>query len=229
MSSSRSAILNRLRSKQDNTNSRLTKVSMPPSTRQKDTNLINLLSSKLEENRVEVHTKQSMPQLTDTLVEIANRKNIKSWLFGQNLSYQDMIIAALKSNSSTDTGFNITRFDKPYENLKETLFHQIDASITLAKWAIADTGTLVLIPDENEPRMMSLVPPIHFIVLDESNIMPNFQDLVDKPAWATKEGHGLPSNILFISSPSKTADIQQTLAYGAHGPKEVIVLLNQNA
>jgi L-lactate dehydrogenase complex protein LldG len=36
---------------------------------------------------------------------------------------------------------------------------------------------------------------------------------------------GLPTNALLVSGPSKTADIQQTLAYGAHGPKELVVLL----
>nr|WP_289509270.1 LUD domain-containing protein [Pseudoalteromonas ruthenica] len=35
----------------------------------------------------------------------------------------------------------------------------------------------------------------------------------------------MPTNVVFISGPSKTADIQQTLAYGAHGPKELIVLI----
>jgi L-lactate dehydrogenase complex protein LldG len=43
----------------------------------------------------------------------------------------------------------------------------------------------------------------------------------------TKEGwsNGMPTNALLISGPSKTADIQQTLAYGAHGPRELVVLL----
>lgn len=39
--------------------------------------------------------------------------------------------------------------------------------------------------------------------------------------WA----HHMPTNALLISGPSKTADIQQTLAYGAHGPSELVVLL----
>ena len=40
---------------------------------------------------------------------------------------------------------------------------------------------------------------------------------------------GLPTNALLVSGPSKTADIQQTLAYGAHGPKELLVLILQDA
>jgi len=228
MSLSRDAILNRLKRKQNKATTSLTKVIIPPPKANKNTDLKSLLISKLEENKIEVHAKKNLPQLTDTLVEIAKRKNIKSWLLGQKYAYQDTFITALKKNATVGTEVNITRFDEPYENLKKSLFHHIEASITMAKWAIAETGTLVLIPDKNEPRMMSLAPPIHFILLDEKDITPNFQDLVDKPEWATKEDHAMPSNILFISSPSKTADIQQTIAYGAHGPKEVIVLINQH-
>jgi L-lactate dehydrogenase complex protein LldG len=71
-----------------------------------------------------------------------------------------------------------------------------------------------------EPRTLSLVPPIHFALLDAATIHPTFDALVSEN-WAA----GLPTNALLISGPSKTADIQQTLAYGAHGPKELVVLV----
>jgi L-lactate dehydrogenase complex protein LldG len=68
----------------------------------------------------------------------------------------------------------------------------------------------------DEPRTLSLVPPIHFALLDAATIHPTFYDALVSENWAA----GLPTNALLISGPSKTADIQQTLAYGAHGPKE---------
>ena len=51
--------------------------------------------------------------------------------------------------------------------------------------------------------------------------MPTLYDAITTQNWSA----GLPTNALLITGPSKTADIQQTLAYGAHGPKELIVLL----
>ncbi|MBS1162101.1 MAG: hypothetical protein H6R15_4520 [Proteobacteria bacterium] len=112
-------------------------------------------------------------------------------------------------------------YEQPIESWKATLFHEMPASFTAARGAIAETGTLILWPDEHEPRLMSLVPPVHIVLLDSANIHNTFFEAMQTEAWKD----GLPTNALLISGPSKTADIQQTLAYGAHGPKELIVLM----
>jgi L-lactate dehydrogenase complex protein LldG len=65
------------------------------------------------------------------------------------------------------------------------------------------------------------VPPVHIVLLDAAKIHNTFFEAMTAESWQ----NGLPTNALLISGPSKTADIQQTLAYGAHGPKELIVLL----
>jgi L-lactate dehydrogenase complex protein LldG len=70
---------------------------------------------------------------------------------------------------------------------------------------------------------MSLVPSVHFVLLDEQNIHADFHQAMTAEGWTA----GMPTNALLISGPSKTADIQQTLAYGAHGPKELVLLLIQ--
>ena len=107
------------------------------------------------------------------------------------------------------------------EDIKADLFHRIDAGFTQARGAIAETGSLIVWSSAAEPRSLSLVPPIHFALLDAATIHPTFYDALVSENWAD----GLPTNALLISGPSKTADIQQTLAYGAHGPKELIVLV----
>lgn len=107
------------------------------------------------------------------------------------------------------------------EDIKADLFHRIDAGFTQARGAIAETGSLIVWSSPAEPRSLSLVPPIHFALLDAATIHPTFYDALVSENWAA----GLPTNALLISGPSKTADIQQTLAYGAHGPKELIVLV----
>ena len=119
------------------------------------------------------------------------------------------------------TGIECLSYEKPIEEWKAELFHGVEASLTVARSAVAETGTLILWPDEHEPRLMSLVPPVHFVLLDAANIHATFFDAMRAENWAT----GLPTNALLVSGPSKTADIQQTLAYGAHGPKELVVLL----
>lgn len=78
----------------------------------------------------------------------------------------------------------------------------------------------VLLAPNTAHRAMSLVPPVHIALFDASRLYENFYQAVSTEGWA----NGLPTNSLLISGPSKTADIQQTLAYGAHGPRELIVL-----
>lgn len=112
-------------------------------------------------------------------------------------------------------------YDRPIEGWKPELFNSVDASITSTRGGIAETGSLILWPTTDEPRLMSLVPPVHIAVLDARELYPTFLDAMRAQHWAA----GMPTNALLISGPSKTADIEQTLAYGVHGPKELIVLV----
>jgi len=112
-------------------------------------------------------------------------------------------------------------YDRPVEDWKAELFYDVDASLTSTRGGIAETGTLIIWPDASEPRLMSLVPPIHFALLDADQIHADLLAAISAQDWSGN----LPTNALLVSGPSKTADIQVTLAYGAHGPKELIVLL----
>jgi len=115
----------------------------------------------------------------------------------------------------------LVRYEHAIETWRGQLFEEIDASLTLARSAIAETGSLILWPDAGEPRLMSLVPHIHFVLLDVTTIHADLYSAMSAENW--KET--IPTNALLISGPSKTADIQQTMAYGAHGPRELVVLL----
>jgi len=112
-------------------------------------------------------------------------------------------------------------YDRPIEELKESLFSTVDAGITGCLGGIAETGGLILCPSPEEPRLLSLVPPIHVVLLDPANLWDTLWQAVRDLGWA----RSIPANALVISGPSKTADIEQTLAYGVHGPKRLVVVL----
>jgi L-lactate dehydrogenase complex protein LldG len=112
-------------------------------------------------------------------------------------------------------------YDRPVEELKESLFTAADAGITTCLGGIAETGGLILCPSAREPRLLSLVPPIHLVLLDPARIWDTLWHAVRGLGW----GRSIPPNALVISGPSKTADIEQTLAYGVHGPKRLVVVL----
>lgn len=111
-------------------------------------------------------------------------------------------------------------FDRPLEQWEDELFDRVDAGFTDVRAGIAQTGTLVLWPDAHQPRTMSLVPPIHIALFDTTTLYDDFFNAMQGLQLA----QDTPSNFVLISSPSKTSDIQLTLAFGAHGPRELIVL-----
>lgn len=112
------------------------------------------------------------------------------------------------------------RFAQPLEQWKSTLFNAVDAGLTGCDCGIADTGSLVLLSSPSEPRSMSLVPPVHIVLFDTRTLYPNLFAAMHARQWR----QAMPTNLVLVSGPSKTADIQLTLAYGAHGPKTLIVL-----
>lgn len=112
-------------------------------------------------------------------------------------------------------------FDRPLEQWKAELFDTVDAGFTVARSGLAATGTLVLAPDAGSPRTMSLVPPTHIALVYASTLHPDLHGAVRAERWAD----GMPTNLVMVSGPSKTSDIQQTLAYGAHGPRRLWVVI----
>ena len=114
------------------------------------------------------------------------------------------------------------RFDRPLEHWKTELFDRIDAGLTTARAGIADTGTLLLRPGPDEPRTLSLVPPLHVAVLRASDLFASLPAAIAAQDLATT---GMPTNLVLVTGPSKTADIQQVLAFGAHGPKALVIVL----
>jgi L-lactate dehydrogenase complex protein LldG len=116
-------------------------------------------------------------------------------------------------------GPRLLPYDRPVEEFKPQLFDAIDAGFTTTRGGIAETGGLILWPSPEEPRLLSLVPPVHLALLRTDAIYDTFWQAMRREGWSG----GMPANALLVSGPSKTADIEQTLAYGVHGPKRLVV------
>ena len=153
----------------------------------------------------------------DALLQQLRSRQVRRLLLARQTAHGARTLAAL---ARLENPPQVLGFDLPLERWKAELFRTVDASLTLARAGIADTGSLVLWPDADEPRSMSLVPPVHFVLWDTQELYPTLYDIITGQDWAD----GLPTNALLVSEPSKTADIQQTLAYGAHGPRELVIL-----
>jgi len=150
--------------------------------------------------------------------EVIKQKKVTNLLYGKKTNWGNKLEAMRQRGPKTMP--ELIPYQQKIEDCKETLF-SVDAGLTQTIGAIAETGSLILKPDEQEPRLLSLVPPIHLAVLDSKRIYSTFSEAIREEGWSRP----MPSNVLLISGPSKTADIEQTLVYGIHGPKQLILFL----
>lgn len=96
-------------------------------------------------------------------------------------------------------------------------------SVTGAWAGIAETGTLVLLSGPESPTTLNFLPDDHIIVMRESRIVRHIEDV-----WArlrAQRGGRMPRTVNFITGPSKTADVEQIIQEGAHGPRRLHVVL----
>ena len=150
-----------------------------------------------------------------TLVEVAQQKGLSNMLLSPQTAHGSRAEKAL-----AQAGLATRGFEQKIDDWKDDFFANVDAGFTSSLCGIAHTGTVMLVSSVEEPRSQSLVPPVHFCLFDTRKLYDTF--------YAALTGENLvadmPTNIILISGPSKTADIQLTLAFGAHGPRDLVVL-----
>jgi L-lactate dehydrogenase complex protein LldG len=94
-------------------------------------------------------------------------------------------------------------------------------SVTPAFAAIAETGTLMLVSGADTPSTLNFLPDTHVVVLTASDVVGPYEDALDR----MRAQGGMPRTINFITGPSRTGDIEQTIQLGAHGPRRLHILL----
>ena len=102
-----------------------------------------------------------------------------------------------------------------------TLCATAACGITSADYALADTGTLVMLASPQEARLISLLPPVHIAIVERERLLTGLDELLSilpRPAEQT-------SSMVLITGPSRTADIEQILVRGVHGPGEIHVVV----
>ncbi len=116
----------------------------------------------------------------------------------------------------------LDRYGFPYYHT-DAGFSEADAGITGCEVLIARSGSILLSNGNASGRRLGIFPPLHIVMAKTDQIVPDL-----KEAFAflrQKYGGTLPSMVSTITGPSRTADIEKTLVQGAHGPKELFVLL----
>ena len=107
-------------------------------------------------------------------------------------------------------------------------------SVTPCFAAVAETGTMLMLSGPEHPTTLNILPDTHIVVLRASRIVGAYEDAFD---LIRSDGGGrgdaptafMPRNVMMVTGPSRSADIEQTLELGAHGPRRLHVILLEDA
>ncbi len=168
-----------------------------------------------------VHEASSIDQAADVVATIAGRLGATSIL-----SWTDEAMALPGMTAALQTrGLSVAAPDVPQggdtraPRLAELA--ALSLGLTGADAGLADTGSLVLASGPGRPRMASLLVPVHVAVLRVDRLVDSISGLLATRGDLVAAG----SNLVAITGPSRTADIEHTLSRGVHGPGEVHVIL----
>jgi L-lactate dehydrogenase complex protein LldG len=98
------------------------------------------------------------------------------------------------------------------------------ATLSRAVAAAAETGTLILVSGTDNPTTLAFLPETHFILVRAGDVVGSYEEAFDRLRAIYGQGN-LPRSVNLISGPSRTADIEQTIVRGAHGPKRLHVVI----
>ena len=111
------------------------------------------------------------------------------------------------------------------EQLRERM-RQADVGLTGTDYALAETGSLVILPRRGLSRLVSLAPPVHIALVRPEEVLESLHDLFLLRRLEFKQRGGeMGSYLNFITGPSRTADIEMTIVQGVHGPRAVHMIL----
>jgi L-lactate dehydrogenase complex protein LldG len=166
-----------------------------------------------------IYRAKNNDQALETLTEIAKREGLKSVMVSTDTVVTALDLPAWGEKSGVKV-MNPRGF-KGRDDFKDAVFDGVEAGITGVDFAVAESGTLGLIHDKDQARLISLAPILHIAIVPVERIVPVYEPVVES---VFKKGK-FPSQFVFITGPSMTGDIQGQLFKGMHGPRRVIVIL----
>jgi L-lactate dehydrogenase complex protein LldG len=154
------------------------------------------------------------------VLELAQATAAKRVLLGRGTVLDQLLLPQRLG----ERGVDVHVVDALDLNTHRDTFFQADLGISGVAYAIAESGTLVVASSPQEPRSLSLLPPVHIAVVGQSQLIP---DLFDLFVELEPDKARLPSCLSLITGPSKTGDIGLKLVTGVHGPGELHVVFIQ--
>lgn len=207
--------------------------------------------AELEDQAAQMHRRlaENLPVLLDKLADMASKGGWKVHRASDAEEAIDYIQSVAKESGTsnvvrsaqdvfgqipvdaalTNIGLTVTTVqwdeDTPRESLREEI-RRSGIGITGADYAMAETGSLVVLPRKGLARLISVVPPVHIALVRAEDLLETLDDLfLLRRLEYHKQGGDMGSYLNFITGPSRTADIEMTIVEGVHGPKEVHMII----
>jgi len=154
-----------------------------------------------------------------TIDRVADRaalpEAIATYLRGQNLPL-DLVIAPHPDFDTIDWAAEPILTTRPGRATPADM-----VSLQAGFAGIAETGTLMLPSGAHTPTTLNLLPDTEIVVLDTSAIVGPYEDAFDR----LRAAGPMPRNVMLVTGPSRSADIERTLELGAHGPRRLHIVL----
>lgn len=225
MSADRTAILDRIRRSLQTAHLPAAHATLPPrtvaSTSLDTTALIESFTRELTALRGNVHGPQTPAQAIETVIGLVRDSGGDEILAWADEALPVPGLGEVMRRADFTILDPTVPVDPDSRREKQLQLVRASAGVTGALAGLADTGSLVLTGGTARPRFASLLPPVHIALLSVADLFPTL------PAFfaARPDLASASSNVVVITGPSRTADIELTPVYGVHGPKALHVIL----
>ncbi len=182
--------------------------------------LIEIFSKNLVHETGVVHRVKDRQEALEKLSQIAQEEKLRKVMIAA-----DDVVASLNLvdwGKKNDVGVMTARDFGDRDSYIDAVFEEADAGVTGANFAVAESGTLGLIHNKDQARLVSLAPILHIAIVPVERMVAVYEQAVEK---VFREKENLPSQFCFITGPSMTGDIRGVQFKGMHGPRKVIVIL----
>ncbi|MDX1467812.1 MAG: LUD domain-containing protein [Acidimicrobiia bacterium] len=140
------------------------------------------------------------------------------------LAWDDLPVPGVTSGLDRE-GLERVDHEVPEQDRKahQVTYESVDLGVTGAEAGLAESGSVVLSHGPGRPRMASLIPDVHVVLLHVNRMARTISDLARRhPEWVSET-----ANLVFVTGPSRTGDIELHLNLGVHGPRHVHVVMYQ--
>lgn len=174
-------------------------------------------------NNKGIIVESSKENLPTTIAEILRENEAKEVLYNVDIDVDSGALSA-----SVGASANLVPYTKSVDKIRSQLF-SIDTSIVQARCGIADLGILCLSANKDAPRLSSLITNTCIYLLPKENIVQHIfagiEFAKDYERVRSGDSNYLPTNIIFVAGPSRTADIELITVFGVHGPRKTYAVL----